>query len=116
MQAAGTHINRLVSLFVCLISFELTTNHAMTSFALPSIGAEALNMTAFSDEATGRIWLSNARCTGNESRLLNCSVDYSGTNDCIQVAGVRCLPGTMQIRKFSQNPSLADMSWHVMKL
>ena len=56
-----------------------------------TLGAEA---TSFG-EGTGRIWLDNVQCAGNESELRNCTTSSSGINSCThaQDAGVRCLPG-----------------------
>ena len=46
-------------------------------------------------EGTGRIWLDNVQCTGNERTLINCTASSNGVNSCThaQDAGVRCLPG-----------------------
>ena len=58
------------------------------------IGAEAFDLTLFG-EGTGRIWLDNVQCSGNESHLLSCSANSSGINPCshVQDAGVRCSRG-----------------------
>lgn len=47
-------------------------------------------------EGTGRIWLDNVECTGNETKLAYCTASSSGIN-CThaQDAGVRCIPGTI---------------------
>lgn len=47
-------------------------------------------------EGTGRIWMNNVQCTGNEKTLMNCTANLNGMNNCshVQDAGVRCLPGT----------------------
>ena len=46
-------------------------------------------------EGTGRIWLDNVQCTGNETSLLNCSVASSEVIPCTHAndAGVRCSQG-----------------------
>ena len=56
-------------------------------------GAEAASF----GEGTGRIWLDNVQCTGNERRLRNCTASSSGINSCthVQDAGVRCSPGIL---------------------
>ncbi len=57
-------------------------------------GAEAHGQASFG-EGTGRIWLANVQCTGNERELINCTASSSGVNSCThaQDAGVRCPPG-----------------------
>ena len=47
---------------------------------------------------TGRIWLDNVTCTGNEKALTNCTVSISGNNSCShnQYAGVRCPSGCVE--------------------
>ena len=49
-------------------------------------------------EGTGRIWLDNVQCTGNERTLINCTASSNGVNSCThaQDAGVRCLPGIIE--------------------
>ena len=47
---------------------------------------------------SGRIWLDDLQCSGNESRLVDCADSTSGDNTCthMQDAGVRCpdiIPG-----------------------
>ena len=46
---------------------------------------------------TGRIWLDNVQCTGNETELTNCTASFSGANSCThaQDAGVRCQAGQL---------------------
>ena len=58
------------------------------------IGAVALT-TGFTNGA-GRIWLSNVRCRGTETRLTACSGSSFGVNSCthIEDAGVLCFPCT----------------------
>ena len=62
---------------------------------LHTVGAEALNGSSFG-EGTGRIWLDNVQCTGNERTLINCTASSNGVNSCThaQDAGVRCQSGT----------------------
>ena len=51
-------------------------------------------------EGTGRIWLDNVQCTGNERQLRNCTATSFGVNlSCshAQDAGVRCQIGTVII-------------------
>ena len=58
---------------------------------LITLGAEA---TSFG-EGTGRIWLDNVQCTGNERQLRNCVASSNEINSCThaQDAGVRCSQG-----------------------
>lgn len=58
---------------------------------LVSIGVEAVGGASFG-QGTGRIWLDNVQCTGNEMQLTNCRASSSGVNICVhaQDAGVRC--------------------------
>lgn len=58
------------------------------------LGAEAFAQASFG-EGTGRIWLANIQCTGNETSLLDCSVASNGINSCTHArdAGVRCSQG-----------------------
>ena len=57
------------------------------------LGVQVFSQASFG-EGTGRIWLENVACTGNERALMNCSASYSG-NNCShdQDAGVRCPSG-----------------------
>ncbi len=59
-------------------------------------GSVALSGGSFG-EGTGRIWLDNVQCTGNERQLMNCTSSSSGVNSCThaQDAGVRCASGMM---------------------
>ena len=43
-------------------------------------------------DGTGRIWLDNVRCTGSETRILNCARNSVGSHNCghHEDAGVRC--------------------------
>ena len=58
-------------------------------------GVEALGQASFG-VGTGRIWLDNVGCTGNERTLMQCGTNSSGINSCThaQDAGVRCQTGT----------------------
>ena len=53
-----------------------------------------LTQASFS-EGTGRVWLGNVQCTGNERALIDCTANSSGVNSCThaQDVGVRCQPG-----------------------
>ena len=51
-----------------------------------------LNISAFG-EGTGRIWLDNVQCTGNERELSNCMTSSNGNCTHAQDVGVRCIPG-----------------------
>ena len=55
---------------------------------------EALTQASFG-EGTGRIWLDNVQCTGNEGTLMNCTASFNEINACThaQDAGVSCLLG-----------------------
>ena len=57
-------------------------------------GSVSLRGASFG-RGTGRIWLSNVQCMGNERRLSNCTTIFNGTSSCshAQDAGVRCQPG-----------------------
>ena len=54
-------------------------------------------------EGTGRIWLDNVQCTGNERALRNCTAISNGVNSCThsQDAGVRCPLGNIDVIKRS---------------
>ena len=56
----------------------------------------AFNQSTFGG-GTGRIWLDNVQCTGNERTLMDCTASSgsSGVNSCThdQDAGVKCLLG-----------------------
>ena len=53
-------------------------------------GATAL-LSGFTN-GVGRIWLDEVRCTGSESRLIDCPANPIGIEDCThpEDAGVRC--------------------------
>ena len=61
------------------------------------VGAQAIHQATFG-EGMGPIWLHNARCTGSEEVLTDCTANFSGVNSCThaQDAGVRCPPGMKQ--------------------
>lgn len=50
-------------------------------------------------EGTGRIWLTDVECTGNERELRNCTATLNETSSCThaQDAGLRCVPGNSYI-------------------
>ena len=62
-------------------------------------GAETLSHASFG-EGSGRIWLKDVRCTGNERELSGCSSNSSGIASCThaQDAGARCQPGNKQMQ------------------
>ena len=43
-------------------------------------------------DGTGRIWLDNVKCSGNENRLIDCSANRIGYHNCRhrEDAGVHC--------------------------
>lgn len=53
---------------------------------------EALDRARFG-QGSGEILLDNVRCTGSESRLIDCPANALGDNNCAhsEDAGVRCL-------------------------
>jgi deleted-in-malignant-brain-tumors protein 1 len=55
---------------------------------------EALTQASFG-EGTGRIWLTNVSCTGEERELIKCISSSGGVNSCThaQDSAVRCSPG-----------------------
>ena len=57
-----------------------------------SIDAEALARAAFG-RGSGKIFLDNVRCTGEEQRLIDCRANDIGVHNCghSEDAGVRCL-------------------------
>ena len=59
------------------------------------VGAVALTGGAVPD-GTGPIWLDNVRCSGSESRLIDCPANTLGTHNCDHSddAGVRCVGTT----------------------
>ncbi len=61
------------------------------------IGAVALT-TGFTNGA-GQIWLDEVRCSGTETRLIDCSANALGTHNCGQFedAGVRCIATTIAV-------------------
>ena len=67
---------------------------------------------------TGRIWLANVLCTGNERELVNCN--SSVVNSCThsQDAGVRCPPGKAKIGivTFFQNTLHSLGSFQILEL
>lgn len=52
-------------------------------------------------QGTGQIFLTNLRCIGNETRLVNCSTVAGRTCSHAEDAGVRCLPRTSNACVFS---------------
>ncbi len=74
-----------------------------------SLGAQALTGSSFG-EGTGRIWLANVQCTGNERELSNCSASSGDVNSCThaQDVGVRCPRGTVLLWLKSE---LQNHSW-----
>ena len=58
------------------------------------LGAAALT-SGFTNGA-GQIWLDDVRCSGTETRLIDCPASPLGTHNCghIEDAGVRCQPLT----------------------
>ena len=67
---------------------------ACRQLGLPTTGATILTGSAVPD-GTGRIWLDDVQCVGTESRLINCSANALGTNNCghSEDAGVNCIAG-----------------------
>ena len=57
-----------------------------------SISTGAVALTTGFHVGTGQIWLDNVRCTGTETRLIDCPAGALGTNACghSSDAGVRC--------------------------
>ena len=49
-------------------------------------------------QGSGEILLDNVRCTGSESRLIDCLANALGNHNCVhsEDAGVRCL-GTQEL-------------------
>ncbi len=49
-------------------------------------------------QGTGRIWLDNVQCAGNEGALMNCAANSSGNHSCThsQDVGVKCVIGKFQ--------------------
>ena len=80
------------------------------------LGVVALRAASFG-EGTGRIWLDNVQCSGNERQLRNCTTNTSfGVNSCshAQDAGVRCRIGTIfSYSLFTTNPGTqSSLVWH----
>ena len=63
-------------------------------YVLSFIGAIALYGSSVVD-GTGQIVLNDLRCTGSESRLIDCHHNKLGNHNCDHSddAGVRCAPG-----------------------
>ena len=79
-------INYYASIFSSSSSSSCSSSSSSSSFS----GVVAV-MGTFG-EGTGRIWLDDLQCIGNESRLLDCVDNLSGINSCSHTddAGVRC--------------------------
>ena len=47
----------------------------------------------YTPDGSGKIWLDDVKCSGNEARLINCLARPFGENDCwhYEDAGVQCL-------------------------
>ena len=58
------------------------------------VGAEASSVSSYG-QGTGRTWLTNVQCIGNEIELGNCTANSSGISSCThaQDVGVRCRQG-----------------------
>lgn len=50
---------------------------------------------------SGRIWLDNVQCVGNETLLIACRANPLGAQNCVhnEDAGVRCQPGKPVTRR-----------------
>ena len=81
--------------------------HVLICFCYPPPGSVAIT-TGFTNGA-GRIWLSDVRCTGTETRLTSCTHAGFGVHTCShdQDAGVRCTPcspqGAIRLREGTTN-------------
>ena len=68
-------------------------NVACRQLGFSDTGAVALTGAAVPD-GTGQIWLDDLRCSGRETRLIDCPASPLGQHNCVhnEDAGVRCLP------------------------
>lgn len=54
-------------------------------------------MSTVPTEGTGRIWLNNVECMGDERTLMNCVANTSGINPCTHAddVSIKCLSGML---------------------
>ena len=84
----------LSALWLYLLLIMLRGWHNIIMTILSSIVATTLTLGNVVD-GTGQILLDDLRCTGSESRLIDCSHSGVGNHNCDHTddAGVRCVPG-----------------------
>ena len=88
------------------------TKYKIKPYVLSFIGATHLLRSSVVD-GTGQIVLDDLQCTGNESRLIDCSHNGLGNHNCIHAndAGVRCVPGN-NFNQLSTELSIDSYSMH----
>ena len=65
----------------------------MRGYSMSHAGAVALTSGFTNGNPVSRIWLDNVRCTGRETRLIDCPANPLGSHNCVhsEDAGVRCV-------------------------
>ena len=83
-----------IVLHLVLVMFKLIMAYCharIDNVVMASVGAEPGSFGG----GTGRIWLANTECTGNEAHLLNCTTFSGEADSCShsQDVGVMCPAG-----------------------
>ena len=92
---------------VCDDDWDINDGHVVCRM-LGYTHALEVNSGAKYGEGTGKIWLDDVQCKGNENNLSLCTHDPWGTNNCVHLedAGVVCSTTKGKFKKLSFNCEL----------